>query len=247
MNIAEEQIIRLTLQAKVDFLPGAMGLIREVTSKLGLEEKDARRMELVAEEACINIIEHAFEGESGTYDIAIIRRPGQVVIAVEDRGLPLDYRKIEGDKESGLGIILMKAFADEVHFLNLGRLGKRVELVKTLPEKNLDSFLKETVAPVSPLVKESDITVRLMRPDETINLARCAYRCYGYTYVSDHIYYPERSREMVESGLMISVVAVTPQDEIIGHLAVVKETPEALVGESGQAIVDSPLPGTGFP
>jgi serine/threonine-protein kinase RsbW len=251
MNTTESQPIRLSLPAELDFIPGAMALVREVTKKLGLEDVDSRHMELVVEEACLNVIEHAFEGEVGSYDIVIERRPGQIVIAVEDRGLPLDIKKLEEEKGSGLGVILMRAFADEVRFLNLGRLGKRVELIKNLPEKNLDNIIKEAAIPaqltlVSPELKESDITVRPMRPDETVKLARCAYRCYGYTYVSDHIYYPERSHEMVEKGLMISVVAVTPQDEIIGHLAVVKETPEALIGESGQAIVDPRYRGHGF-
>jgi anti-sigma regulatory factor (Ser/Thr protein kinase) len=246
MSPAEVQIIRLTLPAKLDFLPGATAFVREVTSKLGLEDKDARRLELVVEEACVNVIENAFEGETGDYDIAVLRRPGQIIVAVEDRGLPIDFKRLEEDRESGLGVILMKAFADEVLFLNMGRQGKRVELVKNLPEKDLDRFLKDTGVPASPPVNESDITVRLMRPDETVSLARCAYRCYGYTYASDHIYYPERSRELVQSGLMISVVAVTPQNEIIGHLAVVKETPQALIGESGQAIVDPRYRGNGF-
>jgi anti-sigma regulatory factor (Ser/Thr protein kinase) len=241
MNTAETQIVRLNLPAKLDFLPGATALVREVIMKLGLDDKDARKLELVVEEACVNVIQNAFDDDKGDYDIAVLRRPGKIIVAVEDRGLPIDFKRLESDSESGLGVVLMKAFADEVQFINLGRQGKRVEIVKTLPEKNLDRFLQEAqtlVAQASSPVNESDITIRLMRPDETINLARCAYRCYGYTYASDHIYYPERSREMVASGLMISVVAVNPQDEIIGHLAVVKETPQALTGESGQAIVD---------
>jgi anti-sigma regulatory factor (Ser/Thr protein kinase) len=243
MNTAENQIIRLTLPAKLDFLPGATALVREVISKLGLEDKDSRKLELVVEEACVNVIQNAFEDDKGNYDIAVLRRPGQIIVAVEDRGLPIDFKRLEEDSESGLGVVLMKAFADEVQFLNLGRQGKRVEIVKNLPEKDLDKYIREAAAaqaasPATISINESDITVRLMRPDETINLARCAYRCYGYTYASDHIYYPERSHEMVASGLMISVVAVNPQGDIIGHLAVVKETPQALTGESGQAIVD---------
>ncbi len=243
MNKAENQIIRLTLPARLDFLPGATALVREVISKLGLEDRETRKLELVVEEACVNVIQNAFEGDEGNYDIVVLRRPGQIIVAVEDRGLPIDFKKLEEDSESGLGVVLMRAFADEVQFLNLGRQGKRVEIVKNLPEKDLDQFRQEAAAQASTpqtsiSINESDITVRLMRPDETVNLARCAYRCYGYTYASDHIYYPERSREMVASGLMISVVALNPQGDIIGHLAVVKETPEALTGESGQAIVD---------
>jgi serine/threonine-protein kinase RsbW len=85
-----------------------------------------------------------------------------------------------------------------------------------------------------------------MRPEESVSLARCAYRCYGYTYASDILYFPERVRELVSSGMMISVVAVDPGGEIIGHVAVTKERPDSLTGESGQAIVDPRYRGNGF-
>jgi anti-sigma regulatory factor (Ser/Thr protein kinase) len=252
MNTAEQQIVRLSILSKLDFLPGSMALIREITRKLGLEDKDARRLELVTEEACVNVIEHGFEGEVGSFDIVIERRPGQIIIAVEDRGLPLDIKKLEGDQESGLGIVLMRAFADEVRFLNLGRLGKRVEMVKYLPDKEADSLLKEMSSqagtPAKPveLIEEKDITVRLMRPEESMSLARCAYRCYGYTYFTDEIYYPERIREKLESGLMVSVVALNPANEIVGHIAIIKHTPASPVGEVGQAIVDPRCRGGGI-
>jgi serine/threonine-protein kinase RsbW len=51
---------------------------------------------------------------------------------------------------------------------------------------------------------------------------------------------------MVAGGLMISVVAVDPKGEIVGHVSVTKETPDALIGESGQAIVDPRYRGVGF-
>jgi serine/threonine-protein kinase RsbW len=155
MEAAETQVVRLNLLAKLDFLPGATALVRDVTCKLGLEDKDARRLELVVEEACVNVIEHAFEDEVGSYDIVIARRPGQIVVAVEDQGLPLDIKKIEEDGETGLGVALMRAFADEVHFLNLGRQGKRVELIKTLPENSLEDVLKET-ATQTPITRKPD-------------------------------------------------------------------------------------------
>jgi anti-sigma regulatory factor (Ser/Thr protein kinase) len=247
MNTAENQIIRLNLQAKLEYLPGAVALVREITGKLGLPDQDSRRMELVVEEACVNVIEHAFEGEEGNFDIIIARRPGQIVIGVEDRGLPIDFKKLEEGQESGLGMVLMKAFADEVHFMNLGRLGKRVEMVKNLPEKNIESQLKElSKKPAAAPFGEADITVRRMRPEESASLARCAYRCYGYTYANDILYFPERVKALVASGMMISVVAVDPEGEIVGHVSVNKESPEALIGESGQAIVDPRYRGVGF-
>ena len=247
MKAAEQQIARLTLLTKLDLLPGAISLIREIALRLGLGEDESRRMELVVEEACVNVIEHAFEGEIGNFDIEVTRRPGQIVVAVEDRGLPFDYRRYESGKESSLGILLMKAFADEVHFLNLGRRGKRVELVKNLPDMNREDFLQEMAgqAAAAP-AGEEDIAIRLMRPDEAVSLARCAYRCYGYTYSTDNFYFPERVRELLESHLMISTVAVTSAGEIVGHLSVTREGPGAPVGEAGQAIVDPRYRGGGL-
>jgi anti-sigma regulatory factor (Ser/Thr protein kinase) len=251
MNTAENQMVHLTLASRLDFLPGATSLVREIAGKLGLDDKDARRLELGVEEACVNVIRYAFEDDpSGALDIVVSRRPGQIVIAVEDRGLPLDYKKMEEAQESGLGLVLMRAFADEVHFLNLGRNGKRVELVKNLPERTTNSLLREMASqkeakePVA--LQEKDVTVRLMRPEESLNLARCAYRCYGYTYSTDNFYFPERVSELVRSGLMVSVVAVNPENEIIGHLSVSKETADSPVGESGQAVVDPRSRGGGL-
>jgi anti-sigma regulatory factor (Ser/Thr protein kinase) len=253
MNKAEQPIIRLTLLARLDLLPETITLVRQIAAKLGLDDWDAHRLELVVEEACVNVVEHAFdEGETGSFDIAVLRRPGQIVVAVEDSGLPFDFKQYESGQESGLGMVLMKAFADEVHFINLGRQGKRVELVKNLPDKNTDNLLKEADlqagAPLKPVatLAEKDITVRLMRPDESLNLARLAYRGYGYTYFTDQIYFPERVREKIESGLMVSVVALNPANEIIGHASVVKENPNSPVGEVGQAIVDPRCRGGGI-
>ncbi len=251
MNTTENQMVRLTLASRLDFLPGAMGLVRQIAGRLGLDEQDARRLELGVEEACVNAIRYAFEGdESGTLDVILSRRPGQIVIAVEDRGLPVDFKKLEEGQDSGLGLVLMRAFADEVHFLNLGRGGKRVELIKNLPERNMESLLKEInvqKAPVEPVTMgEKDAFIRLMHPEESLSLARCAYRCYGYTYSTDNFYFPERVSELVRSGLMVSVVTVNPENEIIGHLSVTKEAAGSPVGESGQAIVDPRFRGGGF-
>ena len=48
------------------------------------------------EEVSLNVIEHAFEpGRPATFDIVLLRGPGEVVVAVEDRGLPFDWKLLE--------------------------------------------------------------------------------------------------------------------------------------------------------
>ncbi|HEX7364099.1 MAG TPA: GNAT family N-acetyltransferase [Dehalococcoidia bacterium] len=246
-----QQIARISLAARVEFLPAVSSFLREISMKLGLTDNDIGRLELVVEEACMNVIEHAFDpGEHGNFDVVILRKPGQIEVAVEDRGLPFDFRKFNTARESGLGVILMKAFADEVHFLNLGRGGKRVELVKNLPYKDVDAYMspeeKNRAVSLPPAPEDSQITIRPMRPEDSIDLARCVYRCYGYTYANPDVYFPDRVKELLESGLLISFVALSPDGEVIGHVSVRKEYPDARIGERGQAVVDPRYRGHGL-
>src|SRR4030042_7044568 len=109
-NIQEEQqVARITLVAKVEFLPAVASFVREISTKLGLTGNDIEQLELVVEEACLNVIEHAFDpGEQGSFDVVILRKPGQVVVAGEDPGVPFDFRKFDGEGGSGVWIILIQ-------------------------------------------------------------------------------------------------------------------------------------------
>lgn len=238
----ERQVARLNIAARLEYLPEVMKLVRGISQRLGLAIEDAGRLELVVEEACANVIEHAFgPGEEGSLDVIILRRPGQVVVAVEDRGLPFDFTKLRQGRESGLGMALMKAFADEVNFINLGRQGKRVELVKNLADQELqerDSMQgKPLPSDEEPLPADTPVILRLMKPEETTLLVRCIYRSYGYTY-AEGIYYPERIQEQLQSGLMTSFVAVSADGEIVGHVAITRDDSLSRVGDCGKAVVD---------
>jgi len=247
MSDAERQVAKLTVQAKVEFIPAVIDFVREIVTGLGMPEADAKRLELAVEEACVNVIEHGFDpGEEGSYDITVKHRPRQVVVAIEDRGLPFDFEKLEQTGKSGLGTILMKAFADEVRFNSLGRRGKQVEIVKNLP---LWDTVPENAMPpatTTPAPTDAPVELRLMRPDEGLSLARLVYRCYGYSYARDSIYSPETVREYLKSGLVISYVAATPDGEIVGHVALAREHPEDRVGDMGQAVVDPRYRGRGL-
>jgi serine/threonine-protein kinase RsbW len=131
---------------------------------------------------------------------------------------------------------------DETRFVNLGRSGNRVELLKHLPHTDVRDHLPEeehhrTVAATA-AHEDIPLEIRMMHPEESFELSRCVYRSYGYSYDWDYVYYPDRIRELQESGLMRSCVAVTSEGEFVGHLAVRVEHPHSPVGEAGQAVVD---------
>ncbi|MCX6013155.1 MAG: ATP-binding protein [Chloroflexi bacterium] len=244
----EKVIARLSLSAKLEYLPGALSFTRDVISKLGLNDKAVTSLELAVEEASVSVINNSFDpGEEGFFDIIILRRPGQVVVAIEDQGLPFDPKKLEAT-ESDLGVLLMKAFADEIKYVNLGRRGKRVELIKNLPYKPAEDYIsdKDKVQDTTPVSDDVPITIRFVKPEDAVNVARCMYRCYGYTYSVDNVYYPEKVKEMIESGLIHAHVCLTPDGEVVGHEATIKEHADSRVGEAGQAIVDPRYRGKGL-
>jgi anti-sigma regulatory factor (Ser/Thr protein kinase)/GNAT superfamily N-acetyltransferase len=239
----DKSVVAVTVVVDAELLPAVVDFVRRAANHLGLRDKAAEHLDRAVGTVCRNVIDRAFEpDEEGRYDVYVLRRPGQVIIAVEDRGLPFDYVPLQEGSDTALPDMLHRSFADEIRFVNLGRRGNRVELVKHLPHADVREHLSEnehhrTVrAPAAP--EDTPLEVRMMRPEESFELSRCVYRSYGYSYDWDYVYYPDRIRELQESGLMHSCVAVTPEGEFVGHLAVTLERPDSPVGEAGQAVVD---------
>ncbi len=250
MEKAENLIARITARTSRKFVPSYTCLVRELAGSLGFGDEDASKLELVTEEACLNVIDHAFAGdENSFFSISLEKRPGQLVIAIEDQGLPFDWEKAERGEGIGLGLTIMKAFLDQIRYLNLGREGKRVELIRNLPAEypaaadfpDTEPCLEKAEQPAT----DVPLAIRLLQPDEGVDLARCFYHCYGYSYL-DFVYHPEKIRELIEQDLQTSIVAVTPDGEIVGHFGISRETPESRVAETGQAVVNPRFRGRGL-
>ncbi len=236
----EEQVVRVTVSADAGLLPPVMEFVGRIATLLGLEDADS--IEGAVELVCLNVTEHAFgPDEEGSLDVYVLRGAGRVVVAVEDRGLPFDYSRLQAGEDGTVLETLHRAF-DEVRFVNLGRRGNRVELLKHFPHADVREHLPEEehrkTLEAAAVPEDVPLEIRMMLPEESFELSRCVYRSYGYSYDWDYIYYPERIRELQEKGLMRSCIAVTPEGEFVGHLAVTVEHPDSPVGEAGQAVVD---------
>jgi len=246
---SKHQVARMEVLAKVEYLSDVISFVGKLAERLGLQKKEAKHLELITEETCLNVIEHAFDpSENGTYNIIVERQPGKIVVAVEDQGLPFDFTKFEPDENKGLGMLLMRAFADEIKFQNIGRGGKRVEVIKNLSYEEIGEINADVEdrkeAPLAS--KDEVVTIRLMKSEDTVNMARCIYRSYGYTYGWEFIYYPEKVKELLQSGKLTSCIYTNSDNEIIGHFALVRPNPADMVGETGMAVVDPRYRGRGL-
>jgi len=238
--MSDPTLARLTVPARLALITPARDFIGAVAQLEGFAAKALGRLELLVEEASLFVVEQAFEpGEAGDYTLILLRRPGRLVVALEYKGLPIDFSRLPGEGE--LGLTLMRGLAEEIQFLNLGKAGRRIEFSASLPVAPITDYLSESErnreAPPADAGMMPAPRLRMMGGEDAVALSRCIYRSYGYTYV-EFIYFPDRVKEMLDAGLMISCVAEGEDQEIVGHIALLLASPEAKVAESGIAVVD---------
>lgn len=236
-------IARTTVLSSKSSLRPVQAWVAEFARCFALSSDEITRLELVVEEAFMSVAQSAFEGdETGEVAVVLEQRPGQLVIAIEDHGLPQDLKHLEANEGLALNFLLLKQLLDEFVFINKGKEGKRLELVKNLPSESVATALHEqelgasAAEEVVPELPEPP-RYRLLEPGEALALAQLAYRTYGYTYVSD-FYHPDLISEKIRHGLMETCVAVTADGRIIGALSLFYDKREAKVAECGAAMVD---------
>lgn len=183
-------------------------------------------------------------------------------IIIKDKGLPFapdlvpEYTApvdIDDDAGSGLGSFLMKKSVDGIEFHNLGREGKELHLIKHLPYKSVVEYHDSSDLTFFPGSKTEQtaseekkaFTIRLMEPSESFEVSRLFYRAYGYSYGIDSIYYPDHFERLHRDGSIISVVTVDEDGVIVGHFALVKDSPDSLIAEAAMAVVQPTFRGQG--
>ena len=92
----KETLASLKVKAELKLLPIVLRAVRDVACRYGLDEADVRDLELATEEACHNVIEHAYEpGENGYYKVKIHREPTCFRVTIRDQGMPFNLKALE--------------------------------------------------------------------------------------------------------------------------------------------------------
>src|SRR5262249_5645499 len=246
--MAERQIARINAAAERDYLRAVLAFVREATGPLGLGAPEMAGLERAVETVCLNVVERGFAaGDHASFDVALLRRPGQLVVAVEDQGVPFDFMSLEASSGSGVAGASLTGLADTVRFLNRGTRGNRVEIVKRLPFAHIQAYMAGgQAAPVTPppsttspsTAATAPVTVRVMTPDDAIAVARCTYAVYGYTLPDDYLYFPDRMCEMLRGGLLEVYIGTTSEGEVASCLTCEVAHAGAPVGYIGEGLVD---------
>jgi len=112
--------------AKFEFLDEIREFVGDIARAGGFDTKDVYNIQLAADEAASNVIEHAYEGVSnGLLELSCGVQGNIITIILVDHGESFDPSEIpmpdlKADlserKIGGLGIFLMRKLMDEVHY-----------------------------------------------------------------------------------------------------------------------------------
>jgi len=218
----------------MSYLPVALDYVRNLAKLAGFESRDYTGLEIATEEAVTNVIRHAFApGERSSFDIRCEIQATSMMVAVCDRGIPFDPSRVadykpgndlDGLSAAGLGGYLMKNMVDQIEYINLGTGGKETRLIKYLPAKAITEQIEcgvENPKDETPSRAQvaGKLSARAMNPSEAVEVSRCFFEAYGYSYVYEDIYFPDRIAALNRSGELFSAVVVNDRGEVLCHSA----------------------------
>jgi serine/threonine-protein kinase RsbW len=126
--------------------PKYLSLVRAVTVMMGIQNKIEDtvidHMEHAVDEACSNVIKHAYAGDPNKQIVVTLRiSPEAFEVIIEDSGRKADVASIRGRglddiRPGGLGVHLIKRACDVVEFDEKKKRGNRLRLVKYLTVKH---------------------------------------------------------------------------------------------------------------
>jgi len=132
---------QFSFEAKEERLSEIKDYVKEVIDTIDFSPKEMNGILLAIEEACTNVIRHAYLYGQGTIRIKSVITSGKVVFEIIDNGRAFDFdssgtpdldRYVETSRKGGLGLYLIRKIMDEVNYRS-SKGENRLRLVKTIP------------------------------------------------------------------------------------------------------------------
>ncbi len=133
---------QIKIPSQADNLVLIRDLVSRVAAQVGFDNDEASKIELAVDEACTNVIRHAYGNNSNeVIDVLIKIDAKKLTIIVSDKGkgfepdhvaVPDLGESIRSGKKGGLGICLIKTLMDKVDFEIKPGLKNQVKMTKYL-------------------------------------------------------------------------------------------------------------------
>lgn len=128
-------IIHKQFRAHTDQLKQLREWARESARNAGLNNDRIEQVIIGVNEACMNIIEHAYKKDPGDIIFEVRREPGQLVFQLTDFAETVDCsciksRELDDIRPGGLGVHLIQEVMDRVEYIpGKDGLGNTIQMV----------------------------------------------------------------------------------------------------------------------
>ena len=143
------EVQKHTFPGRFDQVAEICGLVASEAEKAGFNADDVFRIELACDEACTNIIQHAYGDEDiGDIKVSLERTKEAFIIVLRDKGktfnpedvpmpaFPANPDKVDELKVGGLGLHFMRTIMDEVRYAVNGNGDNELVMVKYFVPKS---------------------------------------------------------------------------------------------------------------
>jgi serine/threonine-protein kinase RsbW len=129
----------LKLFADLDQLKTIREFVVQSGRDMDLDEQTTYELELAVDEACTNIVRHAYGGKGGEIEVTVEPREDGACVTLRDWGKSFDpdlvptpdvTAPLEERDPGGLGLFLIRSMVDDVHFEFDAELGNTLTMVK---------------------------------------------------------------------------------------------------------------------
>lgn len=131
----------ITVPGRFESLAQIAEFVQSAVGAAGWDDDESFRVQMAVDEACSNIIEHAYgPNQCGSIEVSCcVRDQGDLVITIRDSGRPFDPAvvpeppigaSLDDLPEGGLGLYFMRKLMDEVSFRFDERGGNELTMIK---------------------------------------------------------------------------------------------------------------------
>jgi serine/threonine-protein kinase RsbW len=137
-----KQVAKHRMKAVLENVPKVIDCVAQSAREAGFDEQDLYGIQLAVDEACANVVQHAYAGQApGDMEVSCSFDDQMLVIRVRDWGrgfVPEDVPEPDIDAPleerclGGLGLFLIGQFMDQVQYMLDPQRGNEITMTKRL-------------------------------------------------------------------------------------------------------------------
>jgi len=256
---------KIIIKNNFDSIEPLVDYVRSVGLLVGLNAKEKQKIAYAVEESLQNSISFDFESQNDEdIEVEITHIASGLKVTISDHGIPknpfkkgtqtldailndVSFESVaqgNGDEISALSDFVIHKLLDKYRYINKGKGGRSIEMIiyasqERIKQSHLEFEDKDDLT-------EKFALIRTPLKDDITGISRLFYKSYGYSYVNDVVYYPDRLEREIAENRLVSKVALCERGTVIGHTALMQPFEDAKISEWGMAISDPKVRGQGI-